>query len=86
MLGSEYCLAEREGFEPSDPRKEVAFLAGMWFKPNSPTSPSVSILPKKALGHNWLHCRSALGRLGVHFVQEHDFPEEILVTVPGQEF
>jgi hypothetical protein len=32
-------LAEREGFEPSGPLSQAAFLAGMWFKPNSPTSP-----------------------------------------------
>ena len=33
-------MAEREGFEPSGPLSQAAFLAGMWFKPNSPTSPS----------------------------------------------
>ena len=37
-------LAEREGFEPSGPLSQAAFLAGMWFKPNSPTSPSPLIL------------------------------------------
>ena len=37
-------MAEREGFEPSGPVSQAAFLAGMWFKPNSPTSPSQAIL------------------------------------------
>jgi polar amino acid transport system substrate-binding protein len=37
-------VAEREGFEPSGPLSQAAFLAGMWFKPNSPTSPSQFIL------------------------------------------
>ena len=37
-------MAEREGFEPSGPLSQAAFLAGMWFKPNSPTSPGGFIL------------------------------------------
>ena len=40
-------MAEREGFEPSGPLSQAAFLAGMWFKPNSPTSPGRFILPTR---------------------------------------
>jgi hypothetical protein len=47
--GRSVLMAEREGFEPSGPVSQAAFLAGMWFKPYSPTSPSKAILVN--LGH-----------------------------------